>query len=180
MRYKVERRFKPKTSILGLFTCRECEKDFEGYYTYNRLVLCSEQCREIRYTRQRKASQAKYRAKNYKPPTPRECVMCTATYTPGGTRSDSRFCSLKCCMRGNQIERTYGIGLDRYHDMYKKQQGLCAGCGLPFNELTPYVDHDHTTGNVRGLLHRNCNSVLGFVDDDAEILDRLAKYLREE
>lgn len=178
MRYKVQRKFKPRNPVLGQFTCRECGEDFEGYYTYNRLVICSDVCRTIRHNKQQKAIQARYRAKNYHPPLPRNCVMCDKAYTPGGTRSDSRFCSLKCCLRGNQIERTYKLDLASYHDMVIAQKGICAACLTPIVNETPHIDHDHDTGAVRGLVHSVCNSVLGFMNDDVTKLENLVKYLR--
>ena len=57
--------------------------------------------------------------------------------------------------------QTYGIGnfseLDR-ESLYRKQGGLCALCDRP-GKL--YVDHDHETGKVRGLLCNQCNLQLG-------------------
>ena len=38
------------------------------------------------------------------------------------------------------------------------------------------VDHDHETGTVRGLLCRRCNWALGIVDDNFELLIRMAGY----
>ena len=38
-------------------------------------------------------------------------------------------------------------------------------------------DHDHKTGKFRGWICQRCNSVLGMVRDDAELLVRLSKYL---
>ena len=165
---------------LGSFTCRECGKDFQGYYTNNRLVICSEKCRSIRSARADKEKGARYRAKRYHPPQPRDCANCNLVFTPGGSRADARFCSLKCGNRGRQIERIYNIKIEYFHELYLMQKGNCAGCLLPLKGSTPYVDHDHSNGRVRGLLHGTCNSILGFVDDDSVKLENLVKYLRKE
>ena len=47
------------------------------------------------------------------------------------------------------------------------QRGTCALCGLPGVIKDPVLDHCHTTGAVRGTLHRSCNSLLGKVENNA-------------
>lgn len=161
--------------------CMNCGVEFGKLVQPHGLPkYCSDKCHNDRKLRLRKGAQTKYNAKKYRPPQPRNCVMCDKNYTPGGTRSDSRFCSLKCCMRGNQIERTYKISLSEYHSMVVEQAGHCAACLLPFNNETPHIDHDHSTGRVRGLTHSVCNSVLGFVKDDVTLLQNLINYLGDE
>lgn len=67
--------------------------------------------------------------------------------------------------------------------MWTAQEGLCAICHQP--ETVKYgdrvkdlaVDHDHETGEVRGLLCNNCNRALGMFGDSAERLLAAARYL---
>jgi hypothetical protein len=64
-----------------------------------------------------------------------------------------------------------------YEIMLKRQGGACAICrktGVPL-----CVDHCHLTRKVRRLLCTQCNSVLGFCNDDPNILLAAAAYLRE-
>ena len=65
--------------------------------------------------------------------------------------------------------------------MLEDQGGVCAICkGPPNGRYDKYViDHDHRTGNVRGLLCNNCNAAIGFLRDDVELVDAAARYLRE-
>jgi hypothetical protein len=72
--------------------------------------------------------------------------------------------------------RKYGLTLDQYHAMLKAAAGRCPLCELPFRE-TPCIDHDHTTGRVRGLLCRTCNRALGLFNDDPARLRAAADYL---
>lgn len=45
------------------------------------------------------------------------------------------------------------------------QGGRCALCQLPLSR--PCLDHDHSTGAVRGVLHSGCNALLGKVENNA-------------
>lgn len=58
----------------------------------------------------------------------------------------------------------------------KEQNGLCAICAQPSDE-TLALDHCHTTGEFRGLLCRRCNTGIGLLRDDKEILQKAINYL---
>jgi len=80
--------------------------------------------------------------------------------------------------RERHLRRKYGISLSVYRDLLVQQQGCCAICGKP--ELSPRlldVDHDHATGQVRGLLCTNCNRMVGHAHDSADRLRKAADYL---
>lgn len=81
-------------------------------------------------------------------------------------------------MRDWQRLKNFGITREQVCEMLRKQKNRCAGCNKSFGgRLLEHVDHCHKSGNVRGLLCRICNLVLGMLDDDMTILRRLAKYL---
>ena len=71
----------------------------------------------------------------------------------------------------------YGITGARYHEMIKEQLGCCLICLKPSEDLC--VDHDHTTGKVRGLLCKRCNAGLGQFYDNVASLARAIEYLAE-
>lgn len=47
------------------------------------------------------------------------------------------------------------------------QSGKCALCLLPCTEKDARLDHDHSTGAIRGVLHNGCNALLGKVENNA-------------
>jgi Recombination endonuclease VII len=59
--------------------------------------------------------------------------------------------------------------------MTDRQAGVCAICLAASAE---HVDHDHTTGHVRGVLCFNCNVAIGQFKDDPWVLQRAIEYLR--
>lgn len=80
--------------------------------------------------------------------------------------------------RNNWLKR-YGITKEEYETMYKKQNQSCWVCKkqcLSGQYLS--VDHCHKTGKVRGLLCKKCNSALGMLDDDIELLETAIIYLK--
>jgi hypothetical protein len=83
--------------------------------------------------------------------------------------------------RNNAFKRTYGITFDDYDNMCVLQDYKCAICGISEDELTRKlaVDHNHVTGEVRGLLCLLCNSALGKFKDDKELLKNAIKYLKQ-
>jgi hypothetical protein len=51
-------------------------------------------------------------------------------------------------------------------DQLAQQAGRCALCKLPCAATQACLDHDHSTGAVRGTLHRGCNALLGKVENN--------------
>ena len=72
----------------------------------------------------------------------------------------------------------YGITVDDFKAMLTAQGGTCAICGdAPERRL--HVDHDHRTGQVRGLLCTGCNKGIGCFRDDPDRLRGAIRYLAE-
>jgi hypothetical protein len=86
--------------------------------------------------------------------------------------------------RKAKLKKKYGLTAAEYDALLADQGGGCAICagiepGGRWNTRF-FVDHDHITGAVRGLLCNRCNVVLGNADDDPDRLRRAAAYLEEE
>ena len=84
-------------------------------------------------------------------------------------------------IRGAHLKRTYGIDLLIYETLLNKQGGKCGICGSDGNGNKRarhlVVDHDHMTGDVRGLLCTQCNSMIGLALDRVDILQKAQQYL---
>jgi len=76
--------------------------------------------------------------------------------------------------REYHLRARYGIGQVHVDAMLAAQGGLCAVCSKPDPE---HVDHDHASGEVRGMLCFNCNQALGNVRDNIAVLSELIGYL---
>jgi len=77
---------------------------------------------------------------------------------------------------------TYGITQEEYLEMLKKQNDSCAICHTKTaggKNNVWHIDHNHTTGKVRGLLCWACNSGLGQFRDNVQSLTAAIKYLKD-
>ena len=64
------------------------------------------------------------------------------------------------------LKHRYGKTLKEKTSQWELQKGQCDLCGLSLSDvLTSHWDHDHATGRMRGLLHRRCNWMLGFLEN---------------
>lgn len=116
------------------------------------------------------------------------CTKCNEeksldNYHKNKGNSDGYHYHCKAC-RKEETLKTYGLTLEDYDVLLEKQQGCCAICGTtePRGTSTAgrfYVDHNHETGEVRGLLCNDCNTALGLFKDSTELLARSIVYLQE-
>jgi hypothetical protein len=80
------------------------------------------------------------------------------------------------------LKYKYGISPEEFDALFLLQEGRCGICRV---ELTlgskrttrPYIDHDHVTGAVRGILCLNCNMGLGYFQDDPICISRAAAWV---
>jgi len=61
----------------------------------------------------------------------------------------------------------------------KKAATACAICSMVFkSESEKHGDHNHKTGDWRGVLCNNCNAAIGMFKDSPEICEAAAQYLK--
>lgn len=106
------------------------------------------------------ANKGKVRARRYACTCP-----CGKEFMAGA--ANARFCSAPC------KRASYGHGL-RHAPRFAHFPQCCAICSRP-DDLVG--DHDHDTGEPRGILCRNCNLAIGNMHDSPQKLRAAADYL---
>jgi len=180
-----------------MFNCKRCNKEFsrnKGDINRGRIKYCSRVCSDAI-----KKETAKVTAEKVLRLGRKQCKMCHKTRvltkfpknnTVTGYYSYCYDCkravnreqdkrrkhsiTRKEWSRKAYLKRTYGMTSEQYEELEKSQNGGCAICGST-NRLA--VDHDHSTGAIRGLLCHNCNRGLGMFKDDSTRLTNAIRYL---
>lgn len=76
--------------------------------------------------------------------------------------------------------RNYGLTPSQYDSILESQGGKCAICKRKCSRYKNLsVDHDHSTGSVRGLLCCTCNPALGLFKDSPELLLAASEYIKK-
>jgi hypothetical protein len=100
------------------------------------------------------------------------CKVCVATTARNTVDKEKR--------RDYDLNRNYGINHEIYLKMLKEQHGCCKICGVTEEDASGkrlHVDHNHATGQVRGLLCTRCNTAIGKFKDDPEIIRNAIAYI---
>jgi hypothetical protein len=81
-----------------------------------------------------------------------------------------------------RLMKNYGITLDQHRQMFISQDGKCAICDIDFKSVGAkkvHVDHNHSTDQVRQLLCGNCNTMLGYANENTDTLLKAVDYLKK-
>lgn len=119
------------------------------------------------------------------------CVVCNAKnlevmpVTTKGIKGTRKMCH--ACIRHNNRYNNYGITLEQFNFMRRNQNYCCALCKIPETKCKRpgpgghfglVVDHCHATNQVRSLLCHKCNTIVGYCDENPEILSEIARYIK--
>ena len=103
------------------------------------------------------------------------CKPCHNKSNPGGK---AKYQQPHVYDRDAFLVRKYGITAMQYAEMLFLQGGVCKICRRDGGDRKLRVDHNHETGEVRGLLCHSCNTGIGLLQDDPEVLQAAIDYLR--
>lgn len=82
--------------------------------------------------------------------------------------------------RKAHLKRKFNITLEEYNKISEEQGHVCQICKKPetcIRNKFLCVDHNHTTGKIRGLLCNNCNRAIGLFAENTEFLKNAINYL---
>lgn len=114
---------------------------------------------------------------------PGEAAPRRAVYAPGQT------CARATCPRparhGGYCAahmrrfRRFGVTEEELDALLARQKNRCAICksAKPYGSGDWAIDHDHATGQVRGLLCSKCNLALGLLGDDPKVIAAALRYV---
>lgn len=88
-------------------------------------------------------------------------------------RAKDKWTLKKRCARHN-------ITIEEFWTLYEEQDGTCPVCDKAITAEGSAIDHNHETGEVRGILCKSCNRALGLLGDSPETMARAEKYLLEQ
>lgn len=97
-------------------------------------------------------------------------------YYPDRSRSNGLASKCRSCASDRVTAWRYGTTASELREMSAEQDGRCVICA---RERKLVVDHDHESGDVRGLLCSRCNVGLGLFCDSVELLEKAIVYLEE-
>ena len=81
--------------------------------------------------------------------------------------------------RRRLIEKKYGLSYKDWEGLWYSQDGRCAICDKFIDDLKDIcIDHNHKTGEIRGLLCKECNLGIGCFLDDPELTKLATEYLK--
>lgn len=103
------------------------------------------------------------------------CNLCMGKSSNGYNLGAGRSKKNERSVKSSKYSK-YGLSQAEYEELLHAQDFKCASCKKELQEK--FVDHDHITGEVRGILCRRCNTIIGFADDDIQVLQDNINYLR--
>ena len=71
-----------------------------------------------------------------------------------------------------------GITPEQLVDAFERQECCCAICKAEIQLMDSAIDHNHETGEFRGVLCRQCNRALGMFKDSTTVLRSALEYLQ--
>lgn len=102
-------------------------------------------------------------------------------------RKDSGNSRSECkeCLKGAVKFRMFGVDQEGYQALLERQKDQCGICRIHISEYQRTtkrcavfsIDHNHSSGAIRGLLCNNCNTAIGLLKEDPVVIMNTLEYL---
>lgn len=176
-----------------------------GRYSADGINGICKKCSRRKQMELEKANRTRITREGIDEAAPKTCARCKETKTRGdffidrakkhGVCSNCKVCATKTAMEKYERDKVklnlarmdaatkdrYGITTEEKRALAAYQENVCAVCGSADTQNQKYgdwfVDHNHETGEIRGLLCALCNFALGNVRDSKAILLAMISYL---
>ena len=188
-------------------TEKECPRCFKNFFPkHPRTVYCgSNICNKINWQQQYKKNSATYNRQTKLPK--KNCVICHKEFQPYSLSNKGVCGNIDCryeqrkiynnihrgrmgkaAGRKSKIMWNYGLTIEQIEQIEKDQNHCCKICGKHEslngkdkrgNRKKLSIDHDHTTGQIRGMLCTDCNTALGQFCDNIDVLQKAIVYIEE-
>lgn len=79
--------------------------------------------------------------------------------------------------RDYRYRNLYGLSSSEVSEMFTACGGVCYACGKSLNRKDVCIDHCHSTGVIRGLVHSRCNLLIGYRERTPEIWRKIDEYM---
>lgn len=167
--------------IRHVHTCKDCGKEI--------LVSVSEEKTKTGYCQKCAPKYANHKRSLITDNGEKHCNVCDR-FLPTDKflkKGNNRKGFSACCSKCHNLKR-FGITALEYEQLHDAQNGCCGICNQPEtandkgkNETRSLaVDHDHITGEVRGLLCTNCNIGIGHFKDNIKLLESAIRYIKQK
>ena len=149
--------------------CIDCKISFTPFvHNQSRCRVC------VEITQIKEGNYNKAANKNYH----KACKWCSEEFQLTGPAS--LYCS-SACRRDARLAKLYNLSRPTFLKLTsKKTCDICNEKGFLLNPTYDrkfVIDHDHSTGKVRGWLCHNCNRGLGLFQDNIKLLEKAKSYL---
>jgi hypothetical protein len=175
------------------YACKSCDHNrYKLRCEYVVPVVSKDAIKKCSQCRQKKSLMEFYRRRGNKDGREASCKSCHSNYariwrnrnkeaTKYHAQTYYKKNRLKYLEKSKErhLRKTFGLSKLQYAQLLVKQNGRCAICDVPADECVRLlsVDHDHNTGEIRGLLCGSCNTAIGLLKDDPVILASALQYL---
>jgi len=147
--------------------------------TEEQILARRERCRRwiARHPERFKESQRKWHAANKEKQNERARIYQKTNAVEIRKRHANWYAVNKEAVADRRYQRLYGITRGEHNTLLANQGGVCPVCQSIPKQFV--IDHDHETGDVRGLLCHRCNLGMGYFRDNAAALRSAAVYLED-